>query len=77
MVWTFIAYSIIALISIYALANTPDVKSQEPTAVTLSEFGIPQIAENQTKRVLMGTKWVTDPLVAAYGNYRKYPIWKG
>lgn len=64
-----------AVAAIYMVATMPQAKNTDPVATTLSEFGTPVISQAQTKRVLMGNKWVTDPLVADYGNYSASPVW--
>ena len=74
--FTTIAYIIVALVALALVSSLPSAKGPDPKALTLSEFGIPQIKENQSKRVLMGTKWVTDPLIADYGHYRRRAIYK-
>jgi hypothetical protein len=68
MSWIIIGGIILGLL--FALnASSPQAKTDEPKAVTLSEFGFPQIGEGHTKKVLMGTKWIDDPTIIGYGDY--------
>ena len=75
MVYWWVPYLIYAIIGVAIMASLPSGKSADPEALTLSEFGFPQIRQNQSKRVLMGNKWITDPLVADYGDYSTTPIY--
>lgn len=75
MVYWWIPYLIYALIAVAVVASMPSGKSADPEALTLSEFGTPQIRQNQSKRVLLGNKYISDPLVADYGDYSTSPIY--
>ena len=75
MVYWFVVYLIIAIVAAVVISNVASGKSAEPEAITLSQFGTPVISQAQTRRVLMGNKWIPDPLVADYGNYSSTAIW--
>ena len=75
MAMSLMVYAIVVLAAVAVVASIPSGKTADPDAVTLSEFGLPQISQNSSKRVLLGNKWVTDPLVGDYGDYSREPIY--
>lgn len=75
MVLWWVPYLIYTVIALAVVSTLPAGKNADAQAIGLSEFGVPQNSKNQPRRILLGTKWVTDPLIADYGDYGRLPIY--